>query len=103
MTHEEFDIAFKIFTRFLKDNGYYKLIMKYLFPPGRTKEDLYNKGFSEEQTFKISFINILNYIHVIGPMYNKLGQEYWDKHIEKVNRAWKKKCIEEFPQYDEIR
>ena len=101
MTQEEFDIAFKIFTRFLKDNGYYKLIMKYLFPPGRTKQDTLNalNGKTECQ-IKVPFSCILGFTHVIGPSYERLGQKYWDDFIEDVHVAWVEKCKNEYTEYD---
>ncbi len=101
MTQKEFDIAMKRFTRFLKDNGYYKLIMSYLFPPGRTKQDMLNAlNGKAELTIKVPFSYVLGYTHVIGPSYQRLGQKYWDDFIRAVHNAWVEKCKNEYTEYD---
>ena len=103
MTHEEFDIAMKRFTRFLKDNGYYKLIMKYLFPPGRTKEDMLNAlNGNAEPPLRVPFSYVLGYTHVIGPSYERLGQKYWDDFIRVVHYAWVVKCQKEYNEYEGV-
>ena len=100
MTHEEFDIAFKRFTRFLKECGNYKLIMYYLFPQGRSKEDMFEaingKG---NLAIRVSFSQILGFIHVIGPNYEAFGHAYWEKHIQHIYYEWLIKCREEYKEY----
>ena len=101
MTQEQFDIAFKHFTRFLKELGYYTFVINYLFPQGRTKEDLLDAiNGNIAPGFKIAFVDILNYEHVLGPNYVKLGGwDYWNKFLSYVHETWKKYVALNYPQY----
>ena len=102
MTQKEFDIAMKRFTRFLKDNGYYTIIMSYLFPYGRTKQDMLNAiNGNSEPPIRVPFSCVLGYTHVIGPSYQRLGQKYWEDFIKDVHCAWVEKCKNEYTEYDE--
>lgn len=103
MTKKEFDIAMKRFTRFLKDKGYYAIIMSYLFPYGRTKQDMLNAiNGNAEPPIKVPFSYILGYTHVIGPSYERLGQKYWDDFIRVVHYSWASKCQNEYIEYEGI-
>lgn len=85
---KEFDSEFKVFKRFLKDNGYYKHVMSFLFPTGenkRTIDDMYKIMLNSEY---LNFPNIFNYDDTLGPAYKKLGFGYWDLHIRPIHDKW---------------
>lgn len=97
MTNEEFELAFKRFSRCMKEHGHYKFIMSYLFPEGRTKEDLL-KEINNEQ-YNTNFSMLLCYINLLGPSYNKLGNDYWHQHISKLYTIWQYECEEKYVEY----
>ena len=88
MTKEEFNIGLKILSRYLKDNGKYSFIMKFLFPYSRPAEkllDVFNK-----HPF-IHFNNIFNYEQTLGPNYNgSIG--YWQLHFCHLHDDWYNFC-----------
>ena len=84
----EFDSEFRLFKRFLKENGIYKYMMSFLFPGGkdkRTIDDLYMTMLGSSY-FK--FPNILNYDATLGPEFKKQGLGYWEIHIRKIHYKW---------------
>lgn len=92
MTKEEFNIGFKIFSRYLKDNGKYSFIVKFLFPYSRPTEkllDTFNKYPS------IHFSNIFNYELTLGPNYTALGNgslSYWNDNFSHLHYDWSNFC-----------
>lgn len=98
MTREQFDLAFKRFSRCMKDNGYYKTIMVYLFPDGRTKNDLLDEINSEIYP-STTFARLLGYINLLGPSYKKYGQSHWEEYIKTPHCLWVKCCQDNYPEY----
>lgn len=67
-SNEYLEACFKLFTRFLKERGQYKMVMKYLFFPGRKKEEFFEKvsGIYCGVIGNYSFGDILRIIPVLG-------------------------------------
>lgn len=84
MTKENFDKAFKIFTRFLKEHNNYYFIMNYLFPFHRNKYEIL-KAMDDNY---IAFYNILHMIPSLGPSYRKYGHAYWVRHVSQIDKLW---------------
>jgi hypothetical protein len=81
----------------MKENGHYKVVINYLFPSGRTKNDLLddiNKGKNIN-----GFSYLLGYINLLGPSYKKYGISHWEAYIKKPHILWLKKCEEEYEEY----
>jgi len=74
---------FKIFKRFLKENGCYHKIMKYLFPSGRSYNDFIDSWI------KICCVhNILNRTETLGPSYKEKGYMDWYINIKEISTKW---------------
>jgi len=97
MTQEEFDLAMKRFFRCMKDNGYYKPIMDYLFPPGRTKKDLLDELNDESK--RTNFARVLGYINLLGPSYKKYGQQHWEDKVKIPYSLWLNECSNNYKEY----
>ena len=67
-SNEYLEACFKLFTRFLKERGQYKMVMNYLFFPGRKKEEFFEKvrGIYCNLIGGYSFGDILHLIPVLG-------------------------------------
>ena len=67
-SNEYLEACFKLFTRFLKERGQYKMVMNYLFFPGRKKEEFFEKvrGIYCGLIGDYSFGDILHLIPVLG-------------------------------------
>ena len=102
MTQEEFNMALKILKRFLKEHGRYKYIMSYLFPAGRSKNDLLSaincKG-SIPVEFRIPFCEIFLFTSTLGPSFLKYGRKHWDEHIKEISEEWYSYCIKNHFEY----
>jgi len=88
------DEYFTHFKRFLKENGYYSLVINYLFPPKRTKEDFFDgvkKLYNLNSSRRYNFGDILHIVYTLGPSYKK-SFAYWDKIISPISDKW----VEEF-------
>lgn len=85
LSKQEFDSILKIFKRFLKEEGRYHLVINYLFPIGRTKEDMIDAINNETYT---SFKNIFIYGETLGPNYQIYGHDFWEKYICKLHYRW---------------
>ena len=97
MTQKQFDLAFKRFSRCMKDNGYYKPIMDYLFPPGRTKKDLLDDLNDESQ--HNNFAMVLGYVNLLGPSYKKYGQQHWETIVKIPYCLWLTECRNNYKEY----
>lgn len=86
ITKKEFDDIFKLFKRFLKEEGKYSLVIKYLFPKNRTKKDMIDAINSK---FYTSFKDIFNYEETLGVNYQLYGHDFWDKNIKDIHHKWK--------------
>lgn len=85
---KEFDSELKTFKRFLKDNGYFKHVMSFLFPGGKNKrtiDDLYKIMLYFDY---LKFPNIFNYDDTLGPAYKSLDFAYWDIFIRPIHEKW---------------
>lgn len=86
ITKKEFDSILKIFKRFLKEEGCYHLVINYLFPIGRTKEDMFAAINSKEYT---SFKDIFNYEETLWPNYQIYGHNFWETNIRNLHYRWR--------------
>ena len=86
ITKKEFDDIFKLFKRFLKEEGKYSMVIKYLFPKSRAKKDMIDAINSKNY---ISFRDIFNYEETLGPNYQLYGHDFWDKNIKDIHYKWK--------------
>ena len=85
ITKKEFDDIFKLFKRFLKEEGKYSLIINYLFSKNRTKKDMINAINSKSYT---SFRDIFNYEETLGVNYQIYGHDFWEKNIRNIHYKW---------------
>ena len=97
MTNEEFDLGMKRFFRCMKEHGYYTLVRYYLFPPGRTKNDLLND--INDTHYDTNFAMLLCYINLLGPSYHKLGNDHWINTIREPYVIWFNECREKYNEY----
>ena len=96
-SNEYLEACFKMFTRFLKERGQYKMVMNYLFFPGRKKEEFFERvsGIYRGVIVNYSFGDILRIIPVLGgddceyKWTCRCGIEYFPT-IEKVATAFLK-------------
>jgi hypothetical protein len=86
ITKTEFDDIFKLFKRFLKEEGKYSLVIKYLFPKDRTKKDMIDAINSKLYT---SFRDIFNFEETLGVNYQIYGHDFWEKNIRDIHNKWK--------------
>lgn len=86
ITKKEFDDIFKLFKRFLKEEGKYSLIINYLFSKNRTKKDMINAINSKSYT---SFRDIFNCEETLGVNYQLYGHDFWEKNIRNIHYKWK--------------
>jgi len=92
MPKEEFDKGFKVFKRFLKERGQYVFIMKYLFPKGRSKNDMY-KDIINCDYFNGCGMDMGDILHItdaLGPNFQKMGLTFWEKNMENISSDWMK-------------
>lgn len=94
MTNDEFEKGFRCLKRFLKENGCYLSVMRYLFYDGRTKKDLLkqfnNARFTEKFKWKILFLRI----NLIGKIYYSNDFHKFTKLVydTKLHVSWEKYC-----------
>ena len=81
----------------MKEHGYYTLVRDYLFPPGRTKNDLLNA--INDTHYDTNFAMLLCYINLLGPSYHKLGNYHWIKTIREPYTIWLDECREKYNGY----
>lgn len=82
---------FKRFKRFLKEEGRYRDIMRYLFPPGRTENDFIQKWvFITTEGYENIPLYILNQADLLGPSYTEKGYTHWCEHIRELAKKWNK-------------
>lgn len=86
MTQHEFENEMKVFKRFLKENGVYHFIIKYLFPKNRNKEELFKTLNHNNYT---SMRELFNFEETLGPSYNFYGHGFWKEHIRDIHYKWK--------------
>lgn len=88
-TREKYEALFKLFMRFLKDNGHYPFMKKYLFFR-RTKEEFLNDAYNFfKENNSANFGDILHYIPILGKSFKLLGNPYWSKMVRPINDEWK--------------
>ena len=100
MTKEQFDLAMKRFFRCMKEHGYYTLVRDYLFPPGRTKNDLLNA--INDTHYDTNFAMLLCYINLLGESYHKFERiepGYWNNYIRPAHLIWYNECSDKYPEY----
>lgn len=88
MSREEFDKGFKLFKRFLKERGQYTFIMKYLFPNGRSKDDMYKDIINSDYFLRLDMRDILHANDSLGPSFKESGIVFWMNNIKKVSNDW---------------
>ncbi len=98
ISREEFNKYFAFFTRFLKDNGYYTIIYKYIFYGNRTINDFY-ESVSDLYFNGYDFGDILHITYTIGNAYRVLGHDYWDIYIKPIDIKWRQ-CFRQFEKYN---
>ena len=87
-TKELYNEYFKVFKRFLKDNGYYPFMKKYLFND-RTKSEFLKDVYDYLKKNKgVRFGDILHYVPILGKSYKQRGQDYWEAHVRKIDHKW---------------
>ncbi len=113
-SNEYLEACFKLFTRFLKERGQYKMVMNYLFFPGRKKEEFFErvKGIYCGVIGNYSFGDILRLIPVLGgngdknnwacrcgityfPTIEKVAAAflvYWRQHEHEIRVPFNKNC-----------
>ena len=86
---ELYNRYFKVFKRFLKDEGYYPFMKKYLFND-RTKDKFLKDTYNFlKDNIGLSFGDILHYIPTLGKSYNEYGHDYWETHIREIDHKWR--------------
>lgn len=94
MTNDDFEKGLRHLKRFLKENGCYIPVMRYLFYHGRTKEDLLNE-FNNDRYAEIFRWNLLFLrLNLVGKVYysnewRDFGQLFYDT---KLYIKWEKYC-----------
>ena len=87
---ELYNRYFKVFKRFLKDEGYYPFMKKYLFND-RAKDKFLKDAYDFlKENRGLSFGDILHYIPTLGKSYNELGQTYWENFISPIDCKWRR-------------
>jgi hypothetical protein len=92
MTNDEFNIGLKILFRYLKENGRYSFIVKFLFPYDRPIPKLYR---TLNYNRRIHFCNIFIYEESLGSNYQAMGNEafnYWESNFQDLHYDWLKYC-----------
>ena len=110
---EYLEVCFKLFTRFLKERGQYKMVMNYLFFPGRKKEEFFEKVKNiYSGVGGYTFGDILHLIPVLGggecennwnsrcgvsyfPTIEKVSEafiKYWWEHKNEIKVPFNKNC-----------
>ena len=85
---ELYNRYFKVFKRFLKDEGYYQFMKNYLFND-RTKDEFLQDAYDFLTGNKgVNFGDILHYIPILGKSYKEYGQGYWERHIREIDHKW---------------
>ena len=97
MTQKQFDLGMKRFFRCMKENGYYWFVTIYLLPPGRTKKDLLND--INDKHYDTNFAMLLGYLNLLGPSYDRLGNQHWVDTIKKPYELWRRCCYDKYPEY----
>ena len=90
MSIKEFNEGFKLFKRFLKERGQYISMVKYLFPNGRSKNDMY-KDIINCDYFNNCGMNMGDILHItnaLGPSFQEKGLGYWEKNIQGMSTDW---------------
>jgi hypothetical protein len=92
MTREQFNEEFKVFKRFLKEDGTYSLIMNYLFRD-RCKEDLF-LVFKNNNFYKGMYV-VFSFSELLGSSYRNDTQSflYWQSVIKPINDRWQNYCL----------
>jgi hypothetical protein len=93
MIREQFNEEFKIFKRFLKEDGTYLPIMNYLFRD-RGKESLF-LAFKNNSLYRGMYF-VFSYSELIGSSYKNddASFEYWKMVIMPINNRWQNYCLE---------
>ena len=87
---ELYNRYFKLFKRFLKDEGCYNFMKRYLFKD-RNKNKFLKDAYDLLKEYRsLSFGDILHYILTLGNSYCELGQTHWETHISEIDRKWRK-------------
>jgi hypothetical protein len=93
-SNEYLEACFKLFTRFLKERGQYKMVMNYLFFPGRKKDEFFEKVKNMYCGVGCySFGDILHLIPVLGGEEDennwrfRCGVNYFNT-IERISEAF---------------
>lgn len=83
---EQFNKDFRMFKRFLKENGKYKFVMKYLFPQEVTLSVFRTKAIQNLYVCPIyDFRDVLHIIPTLGPSYHKLGTRHWEDNLSQLS------------------
>ena len=81
-----------MFKRWLKENGQYNFIMKYLFvKPNRSIEEFYQEVkrlYGNSRFDNYDFGDILHITYTLGPSYFNMGNKYWDAVIKPISNDW---------------
>jgi hypothetical protein len=86
---ELYNRYFKVFKRFLKDEGCYNFVKRYLFND-RNKDEFLKCVYDFLTDNKgVTFGDILHYIPTLGKSYNEYGHDYWETHIREIDHKWR--------------
>lgn len=86
---EKIDEYFKLFQRFLKEEGKYMEIINYLFHmPNRSKKKFYEDVKLLYKTGYYDFGDILHIVPALGNSFYILGNQYWRTEIRPLSIKW---------------
>jgi hypothetical protein len=85
--------CFRVFTRFLKDDGTYTFVISHIFPDGRSKEHFFKDVRKLYIKYASNFGDVLHMCNTLGDYYrkdtNKNSPEYWELNIKPISEKWK--------------